>query len=385
MSVSASSSAAIRRSRMPVRSRIHSSFVSTIFASSSFVTMRSGTWQPRPVIEIRGPLVRPITARTHRERQRPAHGELAVDGRLHLAAADRAAHGLDLALERQHVSGPHDALEANVVDAREERELAAILRLREHGDRAALRERLDHLHAGHDRVAGKVAGAVLVGDRLARDDALARNELEHLVDQQHRVAVRQHRLDRGLVHQHLGHAEAALARPLPAAVRVALRRADRQPGRRRDLLERDVEGVLQRRRPSPAPPAARRGSGRARVASPTRRARAPGRRRAPRACPRRAARCGAARPTAPARRPCTCSRPAGAARSRTATRRGTGRPAARASRATPGRRRGHPRGRAARAARSGARGRRAGHRELRGRRESPSLARRTRIGSDSRS
>ena len=48
MSVSASSSAAIRRSRMPVRSTIHSSFVSTIVDSSSFVRTRSGTWQPSP-------------------------------------------------------------------------------------------------------------------------------------------------------------------------------------------------------------------------------------------------------------------------------------------------------------------------------------------------
>ena len=48
MSVSASSSRAIRRSRMPVRSTIHSSFVSTSVESSSFVSTRSGTWQPEP-------------------------------------------------------------------------------------------------------------------------------------------------------------------------------------------------------------------------------------------------------------------------------------------------------------------------------------------------
>ena len=47
---SASSFDAIRRSRIPVRSKIHSSDVSTYCASSSFVTMRSGTLQPRPVI-----------------------------------------------------------------------------------------------------------------------------------------------------------------------------------------------------------------------------------------------------------------------------------------------------------------------------------------------
>jgi hypothetical protein len=42
-SVSASSGAAIRRSRMPVRVWIHSSEVSTSVASSSFVSTRSGT------------------------------------------------------------------------------------------------------------------------------------------------------------------------------------------------------------------------------------------------------------------------------------------------------------------------------------------------------
>ena len=33
---------------------------------------------------------------------------------------------------------------------------------------------------------GKVAGAVLLGDGLAGDDPLARDELEHLVDEQER-------------------------------------------------------------------------------------------------------------------------------------------------------------------------------------------------------
>ncbi len=43
MSVSASSSAAIRRSRIPVRVMIHSSEVSTSSARSAFVRIRSGT------------------------------------------------------------------------------------------------------------------------------------------------------------------------------------------------------------------------------------------------------------------------------------------------------------------------------------------------------
>ena len=46
-----------------------------------------------------------------------------------------------------------------------------------------------------EKVAGEMAGAILFGDRLACEHALARHELQHLVDQQHRIAMRQHRLD----------------------------------------------------------------------------------------------------------------------------------------------------------------------------------------------
>ena len=63
MSESASSCAAIRRSRMPVRVTIHSSDVSTSVDSSSFVRTRSGTWQPRPLIETGWPFATPIIAR----------------------------------------------------------------------------------------------------------------------------------------------------------------------------------------------------------------------------------------------------------------------------------------------------------------------------------
>ena len=92
--------------------------------------------------------------------------------------------------------------------------LPAVLGLGEHRDRAALSERLDHLHAGHDRVAGKVPGAVLFRDRLACDDAFPGDELEHLVDQQHRVTVRQHGLDGRLVQQRLSHADSCSRRLL---------------------------------------------------------------------------------------------------------------------------------------------------------------------------
>ena len=51
MSESASSSRATRRSRIPVRATIHSSEVSTIRDSSSFVRTYSGAFAPTPVIE----------------------------------------------------------------------------------------------------------------------------------------------------------------------------------------------------------------------------------------------------------------------------------------------------------------------------------------------
>ena len=59
-----------------------------------------------------------------------------------------------------------------------------------------------------------MAGAVLVGDRLPRDDALAGDELEHLVEEQHRVAVRQDRLDLGLVQNDVVMPESLSRRPL---------------------------------------------------------------------------------------------------------------------------------------------------------------------------
>jgi hypothetical protein len=58
-SLAASSSAAIRRSLIPVRSVIHSSDVSTICSRSAFVRTRSGTCAPIPVMPTGRPL--PVT------------------------------------------------------------------------------------------------------------------------------------------------------------------------------------------------------------------------------------------------------------------------------------------------------------------------------------
>ena|SRR5690606_29648611 len=52
-SLLASHLAAMRRSRIPVRSRIHSSDVSTIFDRSSLVSFLSGTYMPTPEMQAR--------------------------------------------------------------------------------------------------------------------------------------------------------------------------------------------------------------------------------------------------------------------------------------------------------------------------------------------
>ena len=56
-----------RRSRIPVRSRIHASLVSSRASSCAFVSTVSGRADPQPAID--APLV---TARVQREARRPA-------------------------------------------------------------------------------------------------------------------------------------------------------------------------------------------------------------------------------------------------------------------------------------------------------------------------
>ena len=127
-----------------------------------------------------------------------------------------------------------------------------VLLVGEHGDGAGLRDRLDRQHAGHHRALGEVAGEPpVVGADLARaDDALAGLELEDLVDEQERRPVRDQRLDhvtaeRRRRERHASVVFESLAQPRAAAVRVALRRADRHAGGLGDLLERVAERVLQ--------------------------------------------------------------------------------------------------------------------------------------------
>src|SRR5204863_8553668 len=120
-----------------------------------------------------------------REGQGSPHGELVADARDDAAAADRPADALDLAAERELVAGLDDALEADVVDAGEERDLSTVLLFGQHRHRPGLGERLDHDHAGHDRPAGEVPGKepLVAANVLPRDDANAGLELDHLVEE----------------------------------------------------------------------------------------------------------------------------------------------------------------------------------------------------------
>ena len=76
----------------------------------------------------------------------------------------------------------------------------------QHRDRARLRHRLDDQDAGHDRPPGKVACQIPLvrANGLPRDDALAGLELDHLVDQEERVAVREDLFDLRFVERGLG-------------------------------------------------------------------------------------------------------------------------------------------------------------------------------------
>src|SRR5690606_17073309 len=124
---------------------------------------------------------------------------LAVDAR-HAAVQGHVADlALDLDLEVEPVAGHHHARELRVVHLDQVRqpalETAAVGELGQHA--AGLGQGLDHQHPGHHRAVREVAGEErLVGaDVLVAEHALARLGLDHAVDQQERVAVRQHLAD----------------------------------------------------------------------------------------------------------------------------------------------------------------------------------------------
>src|SRR5919108_15686 len=124
-------------------------------------------------------------------------GELPVDLGGRLSPAHRPPHPLELAAELELVSGLDHPLEPNAVDPGEERQLAAVLVLREHGHGTGLRHRLHDQDTRHDRTPGKVAGQVPLvwADALPRHHALPRSEVDNFIEKQEWIAMRQDRLD----------------------------------------------------------------------------------------------------------------------------------------------------------------------------------------------
>ena len=124
-------------------------------------------------------------------------GQLVADMRAGAGLADRTPHPLERRLELQHIAGHDLAAEARPIDAGEECQLAAVFGQRQRCHGAGLRQRLDDQYARHDRIPGEVPGEVrfVVADQLACHGAAAGLELEDLVDQQKRRAVRDDRHD----------------------------------------------------------------------------------------------------------------------------------------------------------------------------------------------
>jgi len=98
-----------------------------------------------------------------RIRQDGLRRKLVADEGTSFALRDRAAHARELAFEREHVARLDDALEAAVVDAREERDLAVVLLRCEHRHRAGLGDRLDREHPGMTGRSGNVPETTVVG------------------------------------------------------------------------------------------------------------------------------------------------------------------------------------------------------------------------------
>src|SRR5688500_11961155 len=80
---------------------------------SGLVRSRSGALRPRLRLEDR--------------LDRPLRRELVADECLHGHAREAAAHLLHRGLEAAGIAGPHDPLEAHLVDAREEAEPVAVV------------------------------------------------------------------------------------------------------------------------------------------------------------------------------------------------------------------------------------------------------------------
>src|SRR6478752_5505877 len=119
--------------------------------------------------------------------------DLAVDEAAAAGLADGAAHLDDLGLDEQGVARQDGAAPFDAVRAHEVTDFTGILRLAAHEDGGDLGHRLKLQHAGHDRVAGEVAGEIrLVDGDVFHSGALAVTEaVDDAVHHQERIAVRQ--------------------------------------------------------------------------------------------------------------------------------------------------------------------------------------------------
>src|SRR5690606_26075206 len=124
---------------------------------------------------------------------------LAVDARHAFEQGHVADHALELHAQLQAIARHDHAAELRVVDLDQIEHLAGgVGDLRELGQQAAgLRQRLDHQHAGHHRLARKMAleERLVGGHVLEAADVRPMLELDHPVHQQERIAVGQEVLD----------------------------------------------------------------------------------------------------------------------------------------------------------------------------------------------
>ena len=106
-----------------------------------------------------GPADRPRRiAQTMHEHQVALAGGLAVEHGLAAALAGARRQAAHLHGQLEGVAGADLAAEAGAVETAEQRQLAGVALVGEHGDRADLGDGLAHQHAGQRRAAGEVAG-----------------------------------------------------------------------------------------------------------------------------------------------------------------------------------------------------------------------------------
>src|SRR5207237_5448465 len=133
--------------------------------------------------------------------------ELVADHRAESDACEAAAYFLERGFEARRIAGLDHALEAHLLDAREEAEALAVVGMRHGPDRSDLGHRFHEDDARDDRVTGEMPGLVplLAGEGVLYHRADAGLKLGDAVYQQERVTVRDERLDRGFVER--GHRE----------------------------------------------------------------------------------------------------------------------------------------------------------------------------------